>query len=75
MDKTLEDCAKTLEGLEGEFRGIDHLAASLRKGEIPLLLMGKLNSRANVLSRVTDRIREIVTEEQRKALEEAHGQG
>jgi ribonucleotide monophosphatase NagD (HAD superfamily) len=70
-EKTLEDCAKALEGLK-DIKGVEHLIDSLRKNEIPIMLIGNLNNTGRTLARVTDRIGEIVREEQRKELA-AHG--
>jgi hypothetical protein len=59
-EKTLEDCAETLEGL-WDIKGVP-ASRSLRCGrdEIPIMLIGNLNNTGNTLARVTDRINEIV---------------
>jgi hypothetical protein len=71
VEQTLEECAQTLEALLG-VDGVPHLVSSLRKGEVPILLIGKLNATGNKLARVTNRINEIILEEQRKELQ-GHG--
>jgi hypothetical protein len=65
MEK-LEQFAKELNSVSGKFTGIDGLADSLRKGQIPINTIGWLEKSANELSRTLKDLREWVIEEQRK---------